>query len=95
MKTFEWANMECGKEARDRQQRLSGAAIEFIDSQTAIDGLLDVWLPSLIKTNEILTTAILRVKELCLAELATVAADRMLAEVELALEKAARVKNVF
>jgi hypothetical protein len=87
--------MEGGKEARDTQQKLSGTAVEFIDSQTAIDGLLDDWLPRLIKSNEILTAALLRVKELCVAESATVAAGRVLAEVELALGRAARVKNVF
>jgi hypothetical protein len=65
-----------------------GRAFEFPDSQTAIDGLLDDWLPRLIETNEILTAALVRVKGFCISESSTVAADRVLAEVDIALERA-------
>jgi hypothetical protein len=62
--------------------------VEFPDSQTAIDGLLDDWLPSLIERNEILTAALVCVKGFCMAESSTVAADRVLAEVDIAPERA-------
>jgi hypothetical protein len=80
--------MECGKETRDTQKKPPGRAIEFPDSQTAIDGLLDDWLPSLIESNEILTAALVRVKGFCIAESSTVFANRVLAEVNIALERA-------
>jgi hypothetical protein len=54
--------MECGKETRDTQKKPPGRAIEFPDSQTAIDDLVDDWLPSLIESNEILTAALVCVK---------------------------------
>lgn len=80
--------MECGKGTRDTQKKPPGRVFEFPDSQTAIDGLLDDWLPRLIETNEILTAALVRVKGFCISESSTVAADRVLAEVDIALERA-------
>jgi hypothetical protein len=56
-------------------------AIEFPDSQAAIDGLLDDWLPNLIESNEILTAALERVKGFCLSESSTLSAEIVLAEV--------------
>jgi hypothetical protein len=80
--------MECGKGTRDTQKKPPGTAFEFPDSQTAIDSLLDDWLPSLIESNEILTAALVRVKGFCITESSTVVADRVLAEVDVALERA-------
>ena len=88
IKNFGVANMECGKETRNAEKKPPGRVIGFPDSQTAIDGLLDDWLPSLIETNEILTAALVRVKGFCLTESSTVVADRVLAEVDTALERA-------
>jgi hypothetical protein len=62
--------------------------VEYPDAHAAIDGLLDAWLPRLIESNEILTDALLRVRDL-------VAAEQVRAEVELALQRAARAKNGF
>jgi hypothetical protein len=89
------ANMEYGIDTRDLQKKLPGRAFEFPDSQAAIDGLLDDWLPSLIKSNQILTAALVRVKGLCSAEPSRVAADQVVAEIEVALTRAATVNEVF
>jgi hypothetical protein len=70
-------------------------AIEFPDSQAAIDGLLDDWLPNLIESNEILTAALVRVKGFCLSESSTLSAELVLAEVGAALERAARAKKGY
>jgi hypothetical protein len=88
---FGAVNMACGKETRETPKKLPGRAVEFPDSQTAIDDLLDDWLPSLIRSNEILTAALVRVKGICLAESSSVAADRVLAEVDVAFERAATI----
>jgi hypothetical protein len=62
--------------------------VEYPDAHAAIDGLLDAWLPRLIESNEILTEALERVRDL-------VAVEQVRAEVEVALQKAARAKNGF
>lgn len=69
--------------------------VEFPDAHAAIDGLLDAWLPRLIESNEILTAALIRVRDLYFSGAPPVAADRVLAEVDAALERAARGKNGF
>jgi hypothetical protein len=48
--------MERG-ETWDTDRKPPAKAIIFQDPQTAIDGLLDDWLPRLIESNEILTAA--------------------------------------
>jgi hypothetical protein len=65
-------------------------AITFADPQTAIDGLLDDWLPRLIESNEILTAALLSIIGLCSVESSSVIAQRVQAEVDAALERVAR-----
>jgi hypothetical protein len=62
--------------------------MEYPDAHAAIDGLLDAWLPRLIESNEILTDALMRVRDL-------VAVEQVRAEVEVALQRAARAKNGF
>ena len=69
--------------------------IEFADSQAAIDGLLEAWLPRVIESNDILTAALVRVRDFYLAGAPPVAVDGVLAEVEVALQKAARAQNGF
>jgi hypothetical protein len=66
--------------------------IEFPDPQAAIDGFIDVWLPRLVRSNQILTVALLRVREHLRAE-GSSGASQILAEVEKALEKAERVES--
>jgi hypothetical protein len=87
--------MEYGEETWNTDKKPPAKAVIFADPQTAIDGLLDDWLPRLIESNEILTAALLRVKGLCSAGSSPVIAQRVLAEVEAALERAARAKNGF
>ncbi len=79
----------------DTQKKSLGMAIYFPDPQTAIDGLLDDWLPGLIQSNEILIAALVRVKGFCLAEPSTVAGDRVVAEVDVALKRAATVNRDY
>ena len=43
--------MEFGEETWDTQKKPPAKAIYFADSQTAIDGLLDDWLPRLIESQ--------------------------------------------
>jgi hypothetical protein len=69
-------------------KKLPSNVVEFPDAHAAIDGLLDAWLPRLIESNEILTDALLRVRDLVVPE-------QVRAEVEIALERAARAKNGF
>ena len=69
-------------------KKLPSNVVEFPDVHAAIDGLLDAWLPRLIESNEILTDALLRVRDLVVPE-------QVRAEVEVALERAARAKNGF
>jgi hypothetical protein len=68
---------------------------EFPDIHAAIDGLLDAWLPRLIVSNEILFAALVRVRDHHLEGAPAAAADQVLAEVETALEKAAKAQNGF
>jgi hypothetical protein len=69
--------------------------VNFPDVHAAIDGLLDAWLPRLIVSNEILFAALVRVRDHHLAGAPATAADQLLAEVEAALERAARAQNGF
>ena len=66
----------------------SSNVVEFPDAHAAIDGLLDAWLPRLIESNEILTDALMRVRDLVVVEQVQV-------EVDAALARAARAKNGF
>jgi hypothetical protein len=68
---------------------------EFPDIHAAIDGLLDAWLPRLIVSNEILFAALVRVRDYHLAGAPETGADGVLADVETALERAARAQNGF
>lgn len=64
----------------------------YPDPQAAIDSLLDTWLPRLAASNEILTEALLRVRN-SLAEGDPLAKAEMLAEVQRAIEKAERARR--
>jgi hypothetical protein len=73
----------------------SSNVVEFPDAHAAIDGLLDAWLPRLIESNEILTDALVHVRDFHLAGGPLVPLEQVRAEVEAALERAARAKNGF
>jgi hypothetical protein len=79
----------------DSPKKPPDRVIEFADSQAAIDGLLEAWLPRVVESNDILTAALLRVRDFYLAGAPPAAADGVLAAVELALERAARAQNGF
>jgi hypothetical protein len=70
-----------------------GAVIQFPDPQAAIDGFIDVWLPRLVKSNQILTVALLRVREHLRTGTNATDAVQLLGEVERALERAERIEN--
>ncbi len=67
--------------------------IQFPDPQAAIDGFIDAWLPRMVKSNQILTVALMRVRDYYLDGAPPVDARRVLTEVEGALEKAARAED--
>jgi hypothetical protein len=70
-------------------------AKEFMDSQAAIDATLDTWLPSLVKSNDSLIAALTRLRDFYLTGTPMPGAEAVLAEVEAALEKAAKTPRVF
>jgi hypothetical protein len=76
-------------------KRVPHSVAEFPDIHAAIDGLLDAWLPRLIVSNEILFAALVRVRDYHLAGAPETGADGVLADVEAALERAARAQNGF
>jgi hypothetical protein len=73
------------------------AVIEFPDPQAAIDGFIDVWLPRLVRSNQVLRCALLRVREHLCAELnagqESAEATKLLAEVEKALDRSERIES--
>jgi hypothetical protein len=74
----------------DTPKKPPTSLIAFMDSQAAIDGTLEAWLPRLIESNEILMAALVRVRDLYLAG-QPVNAGEVLSEVETALERAANM----
>jgi hypothetical protein len=74
-------------------KKTPATVIEFPDPQAAIDGFIDVWLPRLVRSNQILTVALLRVREHLRAGVAVPDTSTLLAEVEKALERAERIEN--
>jgi hypothetical protein len=74
-------------------KKSSGAVIEFPDPQAAIDGFIDVWLPRLVRSNQILTVALLRVREHLQSNAGSPESAKLLLEVEKALDRAERIEN--
>jgi hypothetical protein len=66
--------------------------IAFKDSQAAIDGTLEAWLPRLIESNEALVAALERIKKLYSSG-EPVASKEVLLEINTALEKAAAMQR--
>jgi hypothetical protein len=66
--------------------------IAFKDSQAAIDGTLEAWLPRLIESNEILVAALERIRDLHSSG-EPVASEEVLLEANLALQKAATMQR--
>jgi hypothetical protein len=93
-KTLE-EQMEYHEGTCDNHRKPPTTAIIFPDSQMAIDGILDDWLPRLIQRNETLIAVLLSIKRLCSVESSSVIAQRVLAEVDAALERDARAQKGF
>jgi hypothetical protein len=72
----------------DTPKKPSAIVIGFPNAQAAIDGLLTAWLPCVIKSNDLLTTAMVKLKKRCLDGAPSEFADQVLEEVEGALEAA-------
>lgn len=70
-------------------------ATSFIDAQSAIDATLDALLPGLIASNESLVGALKRLRDLYLTGTQISGADAVLAEVESALQEAAKAQSRF
>jgi hypothetical protein len=70
------------------------SVIRFKDSQSAIDGTLEVWLPRLLESNDALEEALLLLRDLHLGWHTTDEAV-VLKQVEDALDKAAKAKSAF
>jgi hypothetical protein len=85
--------MEYREETWDTHSKPPTKAIIFPDPQTAIDDLLDDWLPRLIESNEILIASLLSIKGLCSVDSSSVVAEGVLAEVDAALEKAGKAQR--
>jgi hypothetical protein len=67
----------------------------FTDAQAAIDATLDAWLPSLIESNDSLIAALTRLRDFYLVGTPMPGAEAVLAEVEAALEQAAKTRRGF
>jgi hypothetical protein len=79
----------------DVQKRPPAKAEVFTDAQGAIDATLDPWLPSLIESNDSLIAALTRLRDFYLAGTPMPGAAPVLADVEAALEQAAKMRRGF
>jgi hypothetical protein len=69
-------------------------ATVFPDPQSAVDAVLEAWLPRLIESNEILMAALMKLRDFYLAGTPPAEAEEALAQVKAALEWAATVQKV-
>ena len=76
----------------DVQKKPPTKAELFTDAQAAIDATLDAWLPSLIESNDILIAALTRLRDFYLTGTPMPGAAPVLADVEAALEQAAKMR---
>ena len=70
-------------------------ATSFVDAQSAIDATLEAWLPSLIRSNDSLIAALTRLRDFYLAGPPIPGGASVLADVEDALEQAAKARRGF
>ena len=68
-------------------------ATVFPDPQSAVDAVLEAWLPRLIEINEILMAALVKLRDFYLAGTPAVEAEEALEEVKAALDRAAMVQK--
>ena len=79
----------------DVERKPPTKAKEFMDAQGAIDATLEAWLPSLVKSNDSLIAALTRLRDFYLAGTPMPGAAPVLADVEAALEQAAKMRRGF
>ena len=77
------------------QRKPPAKAKEFTDAQGAIDATLDALLPRLIESNDSLIAALTRLRDFYLTGKPMPGAEAVLAEVEAALEQAAKTQRGF
>jgi hypothetical protein len=68
-------------------------ATAYPDPQSAVDAVLEAWLPRLIESNEMLMAALVRLRDFYLAGTPPVEAEEALAQVKVALDWAAMVQK--
>jgi hypothetical protein len=68
-------------------------AIAYPDAQSAVDAVLEAWLPRLIESNELLMAALIKLRESYLTGTPLGEADEALAQAKTALEQAAVVQK--
>jgi hypothetical protein len=76
----------------DTPKKPPTSLVAFVDSQAAIDGTLEAWLPRLIESNEILVAALERLRSRCSAG-EPMDTGEVLSVVETALERAANMQR--
>ena len=79
----------------EMQRKPPAKAQEFTDAQSAIDFTLDTWLPRLIESNDSLIAALTRLRDFYKTGTPMPGAEAVLAEVEAALEQAAKTQRGF
>jgi hypothetical protein len=72
----------------------SGKVIEISQPQDAC-GRIETFVRRLMESNEVLATSLVRLRDFYLAGAPTLVADKVLAQVDTALEMAMRAKNGF
>jgi len=77
----------------DFQRKPPVKAKGYPDAQDAIDATLDAWLPRLIETNDRLSAALTHLRDFYLTGSPMPGAEPVLAEVDEALEQAAKTRK--
>jgi hypothetical protein len=68
-------------------------AMAYPDAQSAVDAVLEAWLPRLIASNEVLMAALIRLRESYLTGTPPEAAGEALAQAKAAVEQATMVQK--
>ena len=77
----------------DLPKKPPAKADTYLDTQSSADAVLEAWLPRLIESNEALMAAIVRLRDLYLAEGPRAEAKEVLVQVRVALERAEMVQK--
>jgi hypothetical protein len=80
-------------EVMDSPKKPPAKADTYLDTQSSADAVLETWLPRLIESNEALMAAIVRLRDLYLAEGPRTEAKEVLVQVRVALERAEMVQK--